>query len=329
MEVLYTSGILGTGSCLPERIVTNVELQQVVETTDEWIQKRTGIAERRVIDDAMPAAELGEVAGANAILNAGIEASEIDLILVATITPDYLTPSMACVLQARLGAKNASAMDLNAACTGFLYALDVAKQYIASGSARYVLVVAVDCLSRITDWKDRKTCVLFGDGAGAAVLGRTDGDSGIMASVTGANGDMGHVLTCPAFHMTDMDKAVRRVGMKQVLWMDGSEVFAFASRIMSDAVKLITEKAGCTLADLDWIVPHQANMRILQNAQKRLMVPMEKIYSNLKYTGNMSAASIPVCLDEMKEKGLLKKGDLVAMVAFGGGLTWASAIARW
>lgn len=329
MTELFASGILGVGGCLPEKRLTNHELEKIVETTDEWILQRTGIRERRILDKGVPAMEIAEKAAWQALERAGTKPEELDLILVATITPDAFTPSMSCQMQARLGADNASAFDLNAACTGFLYALDVARQYIATGSAKRILVVAVESLSRVTDWQDRKTCVLFGDGAGAAVLGPVEKGTGILASITGAVGSLGHTLTLPAFHMTEADRAVRNEGCTQTVWMDGSEVFAFAARTMSDAVRKATEAAGFTLEDLDWIFPHQANMRILQNAQKRLKVPMEKIYSNLEFTGNISSASIPVCLAEAVEKKLLKKGDRIALVAFGGGLTWGATAMTW
>ena len=324
-----TVGIIGIGGALPEKRLTNHELEKIVDTSDEWILQRTGIRERRILEEGLPVADLGERAARKALQSAGVEAEEIDLIIVATVTPDSMTPSMACVMQARLGAVNAAAFDVNAACTGFLYAMDIAQKYIASGSAQRVLIVAMECLSRVTDWQDRKTCVLFGDGAGAAVLAPVDEATGLRASKIGATGSQGHVLTLPAFRFSEADREVRPSGSKQTLWMDGSEVFAFAARIMSEAVKNAAEASGLTVPDLDWIFPHQANMRILQNAQKRLKVPMEKIYSNLEYTGNISSASIPVCLDEARDKGLLKKGDRIAMVAFGGGLTWGANVLIW
>lgn len=329
MSDLFSSGILGTGSCLPEKRLTNHDLEKIVETTDEWIHQRTGIRERRILDEGTPALDLAEKAAQRALDRAGITADVIDLIIVATVTPDYLTPSMSCSVQGRIGAVNASAFDINAACTGFIYALNVAQQYIGTGAARHVLIVAVESLSRVTDWQDRKTCILFGDGAGAVVLGRVEEGTGILASLIGADGTQRGVLTLPAFHMTDADRAVRSEGKTQVLWMDGSEVFAFAARIMSDSVRKVSEKAGLLVEELNWIFPHQANMRILQNAQKRLKVPMDRIYSNLEFTGNISSASIPVCLDEAVDKRLLKRGDTLALVAFGGGLTYGATAIRW
>lgn len=329
MTDMRPTGILGIGGCLPEKRLTNHELERIVETTDEWILQRTGIRERRILEDGIPLADLGEQAARKALDSAGVSASELDLIIAATITPDSLTPSMSCVMQARLGADKAAAFDVNAACTGFLYALDIAQKYVAAGSANRVLVVAMEGLSRVTDWQDRKTCVLFGDGAGAAVLGPVESGFGILSSRIGAVGSQGQVLTLPAFHMTQVDKDLRPDGKSQTIWMDGSEVFAFAARTMADAVRDVTEQAGLTVADLDWIFPHQANMRILLNAQKRLKFPMDRIYTNLEFTGNISSASIPVCLDEAMDKGVLKRGDRLALVAFGGGLTWGASTLIW
>lgn len=322
-------GILGIGSSLPPKTLTNHDLEKIVETSDEWILQRTGISERHILEEGAPALDLAVAASEKAIGRAGITASDIDLIIAATITPDYFTPSMACQVQAKLGVAGAPAFDINAACSGFLYALDMARQYVATGSARHVLVVAVESLSRVTDWQDRKTCVLFGDGAGAAVVGPVAEGEGIRSSMIRADGSQGACLTLPAFHMTDADREVRTSDRNQVIWMDGSEVFAFATRTMAEAVRQVAESAEIAVEDLDWIFPHQANLRILQNAQKRLKVPMERIYTNLKSTGNMSSASIPVCLDEAVEKGLLKKGDKLALVAFGGGLTWAAQTLVW
>jgi 3-oxoacyl-[acyl-carrier-protein] synthase III len=329
MAALRPTGILGIGGSLPDKRLTNHELERIVETSDEWILQRTGIRERRILEVGTPLADLGEEAARKALAGAGVPAADLDLIIVATITPDSLTPSMACVIQARLGADKAAAFDVNAACTGFLYAMDIAQKYISTGSANRVLVVALEGLSRVTDWQDRKTCVLFGDGAGAAVLGPVESGYGICSSRIGAAGSQGHVLTLPAFHLSQADKALRPDGKAQTIWMDGSEVFAFAARTMADAVRDVSEQAGFSVEDLDWIFPHQANMRILQNAQKRLKFPMDRIYTNLEYTGNISSASIPVCLDEAVDKGLLKRGDKLALVAFGGGLTWGATTLVW
>ncbi len=329
MTHLHAAGILGIGSCLPPKILSNHDLEKIVETSDEWILQRTGIRERHLLEPDAPALELAVVAAERAIARAGLAAADIDLVIAATITPDFLTPSMACQVQARVGVPGTPAFDINAACSGFLYSLDMARQYVATGAARHVLVVAVEGLSRVTDWEDRKTCVLFGDGAGAAVIGRVPEGEGMLSSLIHADGSQGACLTLPAFHVTEADRAVRPHGRNQVIWMDGSEVFTFATRIMAEAVRQSSEMAGIAVSDLDWIFPHQANMRILMNAQKRLKVPMERIYTTLETTGNISSASIPVCLDEAVGRGLLKRGDKLALVAFGGGLTWAAQTLVW
>ena len=242
MTKLYKAGILGTGSCLPQRKLTNAELEDIVETSDEWIVKRTGIRERRIIDNDMPLAKLAVRAAENAIHDAGIPREEIELIIGATLTPDYLCPTLACSVQKELGLKGVPAFDMNAACTGFVYALNTAQQYIENGAYKYILIVAAEALSRVTDYQDRKTCVLFGDGAGAAVVGRVEDGTGIMGYVTGAHGELGHNLTIPCLYSTEEDLAKRNEGKKQVVWMDGSEVFTFAARIMAEAtLRVVTD----------------------------------------------------------------------------------------
>ena len=329
MTKLYKAGILGTGSCLPQRKLTNAELEDIVETSDEWIVKRTGIRERRIIDNDMPLAKLAVRAAENAIHDAGIPREEIELIIGATLTPDYLCPTLACSVQKELGLKGVPAFDMNAACTGFVYALNTAQQYIENGAYKYILIVAAEALSRVIDYQDRKTCVLFGDGAGAAVVGRVEDGTGIMGYVTGAHGELGHNLTIPCLYSTEEDLAKRNEGKKQVVWMDGSEVFTFAARIMAEATLRVVTDARLSVGDLDYIFPHQANARIIQNAVKRMRYPIEKVYSNLERTGNISAASIPVCLDEASKAGMLKKGDRIVLVAFGGGLTYGALLLCW
>ncbi len=329
MTKLYKAGILGTGSCLPERKLTNAELVNIIETTDEWIVQRTGIRERRIIDDDMPLARLAARAAENAINDAGIPKEEIGLIIAATITPDYLCPNLACSVQKELGISGVPAFDMNAACTGFIYAMNVAQQFIENGACKYVLIVAAEALSRVTDYQDRKTCVLFGDGAGAAIVGRVEDGTGIVCYTTGAYGELGHNLTIPCLYATGEDLAKRNEGKKQVVWMDGSEVFTFAARIMAEATLRVVSEARLSMGDVEYIFPHQANARIIQNAVKRLKYPIEKVYSNLERTGNISAASIPVCLDEASKAGMLKKGDRIVLVAFGGGLTYGALLLHW
>ena len=325
----FKAGITGTGSMLPDKKLTNFQLESIVETSDEWIVKRTGIRERRIIDDSMPLAELAAGASNRAIADAGIAADDIDLIIATTITPDYLSPSLACQVQKLIGAGKAAAFDMNAACTGFIYALQISRQFIENGTYKNILIVSAEALSRIVDFTDRRTCVLFGDGAGAVVLGRVDDGTGISSAILGACGEDGSVLTIPCFYATEEDLALRNEGKKQVIWMDGSEVFTFASKIMSESTKNVLDDSGISINDIKYMFPHQANMRILQNAAKRLDVPMDKVYTNLEYTGNISSASVPVCLDEAAKKGLLKKGDKLILVAFGGGLTYGAALLTW
>lgn len=322
-------GILGVGSSLPQKVVTNFDLEKLVDTSDEWITKRTGISERRILDDQEPAYKLGIEAAQKAIEDAGISAEEIDLIIVTTNTPDYLSPSTSCIIQKNIGAANAAAFDLNAACSGFVYATTVAKQFIETGYYKYVLIVGCEGLSKIVDWKDRNTCVLFGDGAGAVVLGCVEDGYGLLATDIGADGNMGHVITIPCCHMDNEDLEKRPNENKQVIRMDGSEVFKFAVRVMAQATEKVLEIADIKLDDLKLIIPHQANIRIIDGAAKRLGINSEKVFTNVHKYGNISSASIPVALDEAYKSKLLSKGDNIVFVGFGGGLTWASALIKW
>lgn len=325
----YKVGIIGTGSKLPDTKLTNLQLESTVETTDEWIMKRTGIRERGILDKEIPLTKLAADASMEAINDAGIKATDIDLIIATTVTPDYLTPSLSCCVQKEIQAKNAAAFDLNAACTGFIYALQVAQEFIKSGTYKHILVVSAEALSRVTDYGDRKTCVLFGDGAGAVVVSAVPEEYGIESSVIGAMGEDGRVLTLPGFYWNEEDVSNRNEGKIQVLWMDGSEVFTFASRIMVESTEQVLQKSGLSTQDIQYVIPHQANIRILQNAAKKLGISMEKIYSNLETTGNISSASIPVCIAEASRKNLIKKGDKIVLVAFGGGLTYGATALTW
>ena len=325
----FKAGIIGTGSVLPETKLTNQQLESIVETSDEWIVKRTGIRERRIIDEDVPLAVLAAEASRNALADAGVDAQDVELIIATSVTPDYLTPSLSCCVQKEIQAKKAAAFDINAACTGFIYALEVAQQFIKNGTYKNILVVSAEALSRATDSMDRKTCVLFGDGAGAVVLTRVEDGYGIESTLIGATGELGAVLTLPCFYANEVDLNNRAEGKKQTIWMDGSEVFTFAARIMSDATERVLKNVETDIKDVKYIIPHQANIRILQNAAKRLDIPMERIYSNLENTGNISSASIPVCLDEACRKNMLKKGDKVVFVGFGGGLTYGAALLTW
>jgi 3-oxoacyl-[acyl-carrier-protein] synthase III len=322
-------GILGMGSYFPEKVLSNFDLEKVVETSDEWIVKRTGMSERRILDKSIPSNEMGVKAAQGAIEDAGITAEDIDLIIVTTEAPDYLTPSMSCLIQSKIGATKAAAFDLNAACSGFVYGLTVAQQFIRTGYYKYILLVGCEALSRVVDWKDRNTCVLFGDGAGAAVVGPVEDGYGVLSTHIGANGSMGHNITLPCCHFNETDAEKRIHDQKQVIWMDGSEVFKFAVRIMNIATNKALESAGLTIDDIDLIVPHQANIRIVEGAAKKLGVSPEKVFVNLQKYGNISSASIPVALNEAYKEGKIKKGDNIVLVGFGGGLTWASTVIKW
>lgn len=323
------AGILGMGSALPKKVLTNFDLEKMVDTSDEWIVKRTGIKERRILDEETPAYVLGVEAARKAIDDAGIKPEEIGLIIVTTSCPDYLSPSISSIIQKEIKAVNSATFDLNAACSGFIYGLTTAQQFISTGYYKYVLVVACEGLSKVTDWKDRNTCVLFGDGAGAAVVGAVEKEYGILRTELGADGSLGHYITIPCCHISSEDIEKRQHEKKNVLWMDGSEVFKFAVRIMAQATKNVVSSGNLTLDDIKLIVPHQANIRIIDGAAKKLKIPTEKIFVNVEKYGNISSASVPVALNEAWKGGMLSKGDNLVLVGFGGGLTWASVLLRW
>ncbi|HHV29310.1 beta-ketoacyl-ACP synthase III [Acetivibrio mesophilus] len=329
MNRTYNCGILGLGSCLPEKVITNSDLEKMVDTSDEWITKRTGISERRILDEDIPTHKLGVEAAKKALADAGLKAEDLDLIIVTTETPDYLSPSMSCLIQSEIGATKAAAFDLNAACSGFIYGMSVANQFIKSGFYKYVLIIGCEGLSKVTDWKDRNTCVLFGDGAGAVLFGPVEEDYGIITTYTGAAGELGKNITIPCCFIGPQDIEVRTGENKRTLWMDGGEVFKFAVKIMEHAAKKVLEDSGLTMDDIKMIVPHQANIRILEGAAKRLNIPNDKVFSNLYKYGNISSASIPVGLDEAYREKIFSKGDSIILVGFGGGLTWGSAIIKW
>jgi len=327
---LLRSHILGTGKALPDRILTNLDLEKMVETNDEWITTRTGIRERRIADADTATSDLASEAALKALKKAGISAEQIDLIIVATSTPDFgAFPATACIVQKNIGAKNAAAFDMETACSGFVYSLVIANQFIATGMYKYCLVIGAEIFSRILDWTDRNTCVLFGDGAGAAVLGPADGNSGLIGSTLGADGEGSRFLDVYAGG-TRMPVTVDVLAQKlNTVRMDGSEVFKFAVRIMESATVSALETAGLTVSDIDYMVPHQANIRIVNAAAKRLNLPVEKVAVNMDKYANTSAASVPIALDEALEAGKIHKGDIVVLVGFGSGLTWGSAVLRW
>ena len=322
-------GILGTGSCLPEKVLTNNDLEKMVETSNEWIIKRTGISERRILNEDTPAYSLGIEAARKALEDAKLHPEDIDLIILATETPDYMTPSAACTVQGAIGAKNATAYDINAACTGFIFGLVTAQQFIANGMFRHALVIGCEGLSKAVDWKDRNTCVLFGDGAGAVVLGEVEKGYGILNSFLGSDGSSGMNITIPNLYLTEAEKEKRLNGKYNSIWMDGTEVFKFAVKAMSSATLRVLEDLDMTVEDLDFIFPHQANTRIIDGAIKKLGITDEKLHYIIHKYGNISSASIPVALDEAHREGKLKKGDNLVMVGFGGGLTWGSIALKW
>lgn len=322
-------GIIGTGSYLPEKVLTNKDLENMVDTTDKWIVSRTGIRERRIAAEDQASSDLAVEASRKALEAAGMTADQLDLIIVATVTPDMMFPATACLLQDRLGAKKAAAFDLSAACSGFLYGIATASQFIQSGMYRYALVVGVDCLSKITNWEDRNTCVLFGDGAGAVVLGPVEEGSGFLSFELGADGSGGDLLKQPAGGSRLPASRDTVDGRLHTISMAGREVFKFAVRVMGNAAEEALAKAGMTKEDIDFLVPHQANTRIIDAAVKRFGLSEEKVIINLDRFGNMSSASIPVALDEALHQGRIKKGNTLVLVGFGGGLTWGAAVLKW
>ena len=329
MHNLLRASIYGTGAYLPERILDNDALEQMVDTDDAWIRERTGIRERRIAHAKEATADLAEQAARTALERAGIEASALDLIILATVTPDQWVPPASCILQHRLGAKKAAAFDLNAACSGFLYSIAVANQMIASGNFRYVLVVGAETLSRVIDYTDRNTCILFGDGAGAALLGPARGDEGILAINLGADGGGGDLIQIPAggsrqppSHQT-IEQRLHFVQMK------GNEVFKLAVRSMLSSADAALAQAGLERADIDWVVPHQANLRIIRAMVQRLGLEQSRVIITLDRHGNTSAASVPLALAEGVAQGKIAKGQTVLLTGFGAGLTWGSAVIRY
>lgn len=322
-------GIAGTGFYVPEKVLTNADLEKIVDTTDEWIISRTGIRERRIIAPGETASSMAEIAARQALDSAGITPEDLDLIIVGTITPDELLPSVACLLQARLGNTTAASFDISAACCGFIYALEIGRNLMRGGRYRHALIVAAETLTTVTDWEDRDTCVLFGDGAGAAVLSKGCDRGDILDFYMGADGAHSSLLeieaggsACPITHEV-IDQR------KQYIKMEGNKVFKLAVASMVSSAQRVLEQTGLTSQDVTWLLPHQANLRIMKAVAKRLHIPVEQVYINVDRYGNMSGATVPIGLAEMDHNGILKKGDLLLMVAFGGGLTWAATLVRW
>jgi 3-oxoacyl-[acyl-carrier-protein] synthase-3 len=320
--------ISGWGAYAPPRVVTNADLSHLVATTDDWIRERTGIAERRIADDKDHTSTMAIKAGARALEQAGLDPHRVQLIVVATSTPDYLMPATACLVQDGLGATRAAAFDLNTACSGFVYALSVASSLIKAGAYENALVVGSESMSRVMNWTDRSTCVLFGDGAGAVVLQASEAEGGMMSFSLGADGSGADLLTVGlgTRHPPTADTLASGVNYMK---MNGQEVFRFATRVVNQSTREVMSDAGLAITDIDLIIPHQANIRILQSAAKQLGLPMEKIFSNLDRYGNTSAASVPLALVDAIEAGRVRTGDRIVMVGFGGGLTWGACLLEW
>ncbi|OXS75114.1 beta-ketoacyl-ACP synthase III [Domibacillus enclensis] len=306
------AGIWGMGRYIPDQIVTNADLEKKMDTSDEWIRTRTGIEQRRIAEDGIGTVYMAAEAAKKAIQHAGIDPAEIDLIITATVTPDHMFPSVSCEIQHEIGAVNAAAMDVSAACAGFMYGIITGKQFVETGAYKHVLVVGAEKLSKVIDWEDRNTAVLFGDGAGAAVLGPVSEGRGILSFELGADGRGGKHLY--------QDEHVK---------MNGREVFKFAVRQMGESSLAVLEKAGLTKEDVDFLMPHQANIRIMESARERLGLPPEKMSVTVNQFGNTSSASIPLTMVEELEKGNVKEDDIIVMVGFGGGLTWGAIAMKW
>ncbi|GAB4484397.1 MAG: ketoacyl-ACP synthase III [Anaerolineales bacterium] len=321
--------ITGWGMAVPNKVLTNDDLSKMVETTDEWIRERTGIRERRIASDGETVSTLGAEAAFKALNLAGLLPNDLDLIICSTSSPEYVFPATACLIQDKIGATNAGAFDLLAACTGFIYALNMGAQAIRSGSAKNVLVIGTETLSRLTNYQDRNTCILFGDGAGAFVLQASGKPGGVMGSVLHSDGSGGEFLSVPASGSKHpASESTVRSGM-HFIHMNGKEVFRFATRVMAQATLEAAEKSGWKPEDLTLIVPHQANIRIIEAAARGLKMPMEKFFVNLERYGNTSTASIPIAVVEAIQTGKLKPGDKVVFVGFGAGLTWGALAAEW
>ncbi len=329
MEKRYKASITGIGSFLPKKILTNADLVKMLDTTDEWITKRTGIKERRIVDNGAATSDLAIEASLRALDDAKVLPSEVDLIITSTITPDCLFPSTSCFIQEKIGANNAGAFDILAACAGFIYALSIAKNFIISGSTKTVLVVGAECLSKITDYTDRSTCILFGDGAGAAVVQRSNGKREIIKTHLFADGSQADILTLPAGGSKLPTSHETVDSRSHYIQLKGKEVFKIAVNNMIDVIIKTVSENNMKIEDIDLIVPHQSNIRIIEAAMEKLNLPKEKAFINIDRYGNTSSASIPIAIDEIEKAKMLKPGNTVLLVAFGGGLTWSSSIIKW
>lgn len=321
--------IRGTGSHTPERVVSNADLMKIVDTSDEWITTRTGIKERRISADDEATSDMATPAARRALESAGLEAEDLDVIILGTATPDMLFPSTACLVQANLGAKNAAAFDLSAACSGFIYATAIGRSFLQSGQFRNALVIGAETLTKIMNWEDRRSCVLFGDGAGAAVLVPSEDEAGIEGISLSSNGKLWPLLHQPAGGSRVPATSESVAQNMHTVRMEGRDVFKHAVRYMSGSMSDIIKRSGLTPDDIDLFIPHQANLRIIEAVGKRLGIPEEKVFVNVDRYGNTSAASVPIALDEAIRAGRVEPGFNVGMVAFGGGFTWASAVVKF
>jgi 3-oxoacyl-[acyl-carrier-protein] synthase III len=320
------SRIAGTGSYLPEKVLTNADLEKMVDTDDQWIRERTGIQERRIAAEGETTSSMGVIAAQRAMEAAGITAADLDLIVLGTTTPDFIFPSSACLIQEKLGALGIPAFDVNAACSGFVYALGVADKFIKSGSVKTALVVGSETLTRMVDWSDRTTCVLFGDGAGAVVL-KADSETGILATHLHADGSKRHLLHNPVGVSAGFKLEEPNAGVK--VMMAGNDVFKYAVKALDSVVEETLEANGIDKSELDWLIPHQANLRIIEATAKRLQMPMDRVIVTVHKHGNTSSGSVPLALDEAVRSGRIQRGQLILLEAFGGGFTWGSALLRY
>ena len=332
-QAFCASSIIGTGSYMPEKVLTNDDLSKIVDTSDEWITTRTGIRERRIAAEDQATSDLAAEAARRALADAGVAPEEVNLIVVATVTPDMFFPSTACFVQKKIGASNAVCFDIIAACSGFRYALQVARHFINTGNRTTALVIGAEKLSSLINWQDRNTCVLFGDGAGAVVIRRaeeeTDAPGRVLSTVMGSDGNLADLLKVPGGGSACPITAENALSRPNTIHMEGRETFKHAVTRMCQASEQALEMAGLKKEDITLIIPHQANLRIIQAIADRLGLPHDKAFINLDKYGNTSAATIPVALDEANKAGRLKRGDILLLVAFGGGFTWASSVVRW
>jgi len=321
--------ITGVGSAVPDRVLTNQDLEKMVDTTDEWIQARTGIRERRICETHESVSDLAVAAGQKALDMAGLVPEDIELLMLGTVTPDHRLPSTACIVQKKLGLVNAAALDIVAACAGFLHGMSIANSFIKTGQYKKIMVIGAEKLSSCTDFTDRNTCVLFGDGAGAAIIEASEGDRGILSTFLKSDGRLAELLWIPHGGSVAPPHSFENGDGKFFIQMSGTEVFRHAVRQMGDASLQVLKQAGLKSDDVDMMVPHQANIRIMESAAKRIGIPVERVFMNIAKYGNTSAASVPIALDDAVRSGRIKEGDVLLMAAFGGGLTWASAAVKW